>query len=385
MGVLWRGSCPQPLGSEVSTLVPPEEHSDSIHQAYQLLGIPLGERPDNLTAELCSTLITRLDINQGIPPSSSIRALPIAATNSPDGTRWTGPDVILAGIAESPRSNVSIRASTHCRKVLLRGDRAVGVEVVDLESKELYQIHAQVIVLAADAFRTPQILYNSGIRPAHLGRHFNDHLQVTLQVVLSQPLQEVAAVASQQVDLGAQGCWIPFADESRPFHGQVLYGFQEDLRSERPLAVTAGISLYGRKEITGDDRVILHDTQRDIYDMPTISLHYRWTRQDRKTIDHLKLSALDIAHQLGVPSRHDPNVLPPGASLHYQGTMRMGATELESVCDAYGRVHTLSNVYVGGGGLIETSTACNPTLTAVALAHRSAKRISIEMKGGSKK
>jgi choline dehydrogenase-like flavoprotein len=309
----------------------------------------------------------------------------MAVTGSAGGIRWTGPDVILAGVAERPDANVSLRARTHCRKVLLKGDRALGVEVVDLESKEVHRIHAQVVVLTADAFRTPQILYNSGVRPVHLGRHFNDHLQVTLQVVLSQSLQEVASGASQEVDLGTRGCWIPFMDDLRPYHGQVLYGFQEDLRSERPPVVTAGISLYGRKELTENDRVVLSDTQRDIFDMPRIGLSYRWTPQDQKTIGHLKASALEIAHQLGVRLASKPNALPPGASLHYQGSMRMGDTEQDSVCDVYGRVHGLSNLYVGGGGVIESSTACNPALTTIAHAHRSARRISVEMKDGSGK
>jgi len=68
--------------------------------------------------------------------------------------------------------------------------------------------------------------------------------------------------------------------------------------------------------------------------------------------------------------------MPAGSSLHYQGTYRLGDDGgAQSVCDSYAQVWGLDNLFLGGNGTIPTATACNPTLTSVAIAARSVRRV----------
>jgi choline dehydrogenase-like flavoprotein len=51
----------------------------------------------------------------------------------------------------------------------------------------------------------------------------------------------------------------------------------------------------------------------------------------------------------------------------------------ESVCSPDSQVWDVPGLFVAGNGVIPTATACNPTLTAVALAVRGARRIAADL------
>ncbi|MBU1303926.1 MAG: hypothetical protein KKF33_00185, partial [Alphaproteobacteria bacterium] len=120
------------------------------------------------------------------------------------------------------------------------------------------------------------------------------------------------------------------------------------------------------------------DNRLDWLGLPAISIQWRQLPGDLERLEEAKATILRIAQTIGRPGPgFATSVLPVGSSLHYQGSMRMGATDDgTSVCDSTSRVWGFDNLYVAGNGVIPTMTATNPTLFSVALATIGARQIA---------
>jgi choline dehydrogenase-like flavoprotein len=57
----------------------------------------------------------------------------------------------------------------------------------------------------------------------------------------------------------------------------------------------------------------------------------------------------------------------------------MGASAKDSVCNAFGQTHDISNLFISDGSQFTTGGAENPTLTIVTLAIRQADHIARQM------
>jgi choline dehydrogenase-like flavoprotein len=141
-----------------------------------------------------------------------------------------------------------------------------------------------------------------------------------------------------------------------------------------------------------ESRVTL-DRDTDAMGVPRVKLDWRFGESDVRSVAVL-VEALgrELAQQgLGrvEPSRWlssgrwqtDPLISShPIGGYHHMGTTRMGDDPRSSVTDADGRVHGLGNLWVAGSSLFPTGSWANPTLTIVALALRTAERISSGLK-----
>ena len=74
-----------------------------------------------------------------------------------------------------------------CQRLVLTEDKTSVSEAVILNLAEAVKVtvKAKVFVLAAGAIHTPQIMFNSGLRPKALGHYLCDHPMANCQVVLS--------------------------------------------------------------------------------------------------------------------------------------------------------------------------------------------------------
>jgi choline dehydrogenase-like flavoprotein len=384
MGAHWTGACPRPGGSErISFLASLDELLDEGERLLQVDARAFDDAP--FAGEVRKRLAAAID--QDRAEDRRVGSMPLAVVRHDDGrVTWSGADVVFGDVTRA-NPHFALLAEALVTRVLVDDHQVAGVHVRDLRDGTEHAVSARFVVVAADALRTPQLLWASGVRPRALGRYLNDQPQtvfaVRLRDVTSVP--DIARDPHDEAYIVPQSgvSWVPFTDE-QPFHGQVMQLDASPVPladSDVPIPGTiVGLGWFGPKDLQESDRVEFDETERDRYGMPAMRIRYRLTGRDWASIGRARDAVREVAAILGEPLGAEPLTFPPGASLHYQGTVRMGsADDGTSVCGPAGQVWGIAGLYVAGNGVIPTATACNPTLTSVALAVGGGREIAARL------
>jgi choline dehydrogenase-like flavoprotein len=383
MGAHWLCCCPQPGGSEVIGCVPESRLVQAFSQANRLLDVA-SDRFDSPGSQHIRSILGSL-FNAGRTAERAVQPMPMAVSHSSGKAIPHGPAVILRDIFDRPDSCVSLLSKTRARRIFVEDGSAQGVELQDIDSGRISAARAKWVVVAADTLRTPQLLFASGIRPQALGRHLNDHAAMVTLVEFAG--KDVAPMTSKDAGIwnpnglfgSAAVNWVPPLGEDFPCSIQVAEVDCNSLPSALGVVATGkpifAIVAFMAKDVRAEDRIEFSDSETDWAGLPKMTIRYGFTPIDQRRAAATR-AALDKIASVGKPLVPEPRLLPPGSSLHYQGTYRLGEQDDgSSVCDPTCRVWGVSNLFLGGNGLIPTETACNPTLTSVALATIGAEEI----------
>lgn len=258
------------------------------------------------------------------------------------------------------------------------------------------EIDAPVVVLAAGCMATPRILATSrlGVTNGHAGRHLRAHPGLAVCALFDYVVNpfEGATQGYHSLHFLEQGMklevlWGPPAVLSVRFpgFGQQLKSHLVAFNRMAPFDVFTHAP-HSEGEVRGapfgDDPVIsYHLDDRDVATLQrglVILSEIAFAAGARAVLpgvhgvpDPITRDRLHLLRDAKITARD----VVVGAN-HVFGTTRMGQNPRNSVCDEWGRVHDARGLYIADTGTFPGSPAVNPMLTCMALARRTARRIS---------
>ena len=300
-------------------------------------------------------------------------------------------------IPSMDRPNLNITGGAHVTRVLLEGDKCVGVEAS--VNGQTQQFHARQTVLSAGALRSPQILMLSGIGPArHLrehgidvrvslpgvGQNLMDHPKIYSPWTFSgeHPAMPGRGVLTSSVNWTAQGSGengdleiLPFvASPSAMFHQEgpgmnvpivQISVMQEHSRGEVTLTSANPLSNPGMKWNffqEENDRVRFREGMRVLYEL------YDSAPMRAIGASLLTLGKDDLASDATMDAWMTTNLWGTG---HPSCTCKMGpATDPMAVVDQHGLVRGVENLRICDQSVFPKLTSRGPSATAIMLGER---------------
>lgn len=134
-----------------------------------------------------------------------------------------------------------------------------------------------------------------------------------------------------------------------------------------------------------DSRVTLDDS-RDRLDLRRVKLDWRLGPLTKKTLARTaemfaaEMQAIGLDCSItGSDGKAGPDIDNPRWVWHHMGTTRMSAEPRDGVVDGNCRIHGMDNLFVAGSSVFPTVGNDMPTLSVVALAHRLADHLKMEL------
>jgi choline dehydrogenase-like flavoprotein len=274
--------------------------------------------------------------------------------------------------------------------------RARGIRWRNTNRGEEFEAEAKVLVLAGGSIETPRLWLNSALPNSHdvIGRRLTMHYQDLVTGFFDREVNPfMGQVTMARADfpglgtfftqgLGPQayavamstgeGFWDQDTGQAWDTQGRC---FGPDLGARiaeyrRSLPITLSIN----DESHPDNRVTVADDWPADEHGPVPKVVYHPTKKTVERQSFIATKAAEVLRAAGAHTVHKTNI---GVLLtHIMGTMRMGRDPGTSVVNADGEAHEVEHLFVGDSSIIPSVGGANPTLTAQALATRTADRIA---------
>lgn len=306
--------------------------------------------------------------------------------------------------------NMTLRPHSIVHSVIYdeKKGKAVGVKVIDAQTKEEIDFFAKVIFLNASSLGSTFILLNSissrfpngmGNGSDQLGRNLMDH-----QYRAGAEGQFEGFDDKYYIGRRPNGIYIPrfrnvgndqrtdylrgFGYQGAASRGSWARGVAElsvgaDLKEllQEPGGWSMGITGFGECLPYSDNRVFLSKDEKDPWGLPLMKVDAEWKQNEKVMREDMKVAAAEMLEAAGFKNVHTydaPNNI--GLGIHEMGTARMGRDPKTSVLNKWNQVHEAPNVFVTDGAFMTSSACQNPSLTYMAFTARAASHAVEELK-----
>ena len=312
------------------------------------------------------------------------------------GAKWSTLYVELPKAEKT--GNMDLRPESHVVRIEHNAaGKASAVVYMDKDGKEQRQ-KARIVCVAGNSIETPRLLllsasnlFKDGLANSsgQVGRNYMRHMTGSVYAMFKQPVHmyrgtTMAGIIRDEARHDTRrgfvgGYELETLSLGVPFMAAFLnpggWGseFAEYMDNYTRLA---GMWLVGEDMPRESNRVTLNASVKDKYGNAAPNVHFDDHDNDIAMREHAFRQGQRVYEAAGAIKSFRT---PPYPSTHNMGTCRMGASAQDSVCNAYGQTHDISNLFISDGSQFTTGGAENPTLTIVTLAIRQAEYIAKQM------
>jgi choline dehydrogenase-like flavoprotein len=292
------------------------------------------------------------------------------------------------------------------REVMINEEnRVTGVRFINRTTKAGGEVRGRVVVISCACVQSVALLmmskssrYPTGLANSsgQLGKHFIPHFTGGVQCFLTELIGKPVSNDEGFLD----HAYVPSfmhnrkRDYARSFGIQFNYqnrrsvgwarsmpgmgkAYKDSIRERYPAFLT--FSPYGEMIPNPQSYVDLDPDKRDAYGLPLARRHVHWSDNDLKIFNDMNRWSVEILKSAGAEIQ---SVSTEPRTNHELGGCRMGSDPKTSVVDAECRTHDVPNLYVVDGSVFPSASEKNPTHTIMALAARTADRITERLKKG---
>lgn len=285
--------------------------------------------------------------------------------------------------------------------------KAVGVRVMDTNTREMHEFFAKIIFVNGSTFNSNLILMNStsGRFPNGLG---NDSGVLGKFIGWHNYRGSVRGEYEGFLDFTTDGkrpngIYVPrFRNLQKQDKVDFIRGYAAQGNSSRIVLQSSAdlgdelrnellkpeygnwnmsLGMVGEVIMRESNHIRRHETLKDKYGMPQLRFSVDYGENEEKMIKDALEQYSEMFHNAGFKNirTHDNHRIPCNEN-HEMGGVRMGKDPKTSMLNAWNQLHACKNVFVTDGACMVSTGTQNPSLTYMALTARAANYAVEELK-----